>query len=150
MPKFFPPPGEVFWFDPAEVPSQDQHNPLVETYRLEQNQTNKADSGKIKPRLLIEDMAEAIEHVSAVLTYGAEKYEERGWKTVHPDRYIDAMYRHRLAFTQGEDYDKESGLHHLAHFACNAMFLLQMELVAKGKPEPKWNSPPQDHKVNKS
>jgi hypothetical protein len=110
------------------------------------DQTNKADGGKIRPSLLIEDMAGAIDHVSAVLTYGAEKYEDRGWKKVDPSRYADAMYRHRLAFLQGEKFDEESGLHHLAHYACNAMFLLEMELEKLKQPKPVWNKPPQNHK----
>lgn len=115
------------------------------------DQSNKADGGKIKPRLLIGDMAGAIEHVSAVLTYGVEKYEECGWREVDPKRYEDALLRHYLAWNSGNVYDEESGLLHLAHLACNAMFLLQLDIdrvldwdgvVLK----PEWNKPPQSHK----
>lgn len=113
---------------------------------MDTSQLNKADSGKIKPRLLLEDMANAIEHVSAVLCYGAEKYEERGWKNVDPNRYVDAMYRHRLNIAKGELKDEESGLLHLAHIACNTMFLLQLELERLNLPNPEWNKPPQNHK----
>lgn len=114
------------------------------------NQVNKADGGKIKPRLLIGDMASAIKCISAVLSYGAEKYEERGWASVNPSRYEDALLRHYLANKSGEPVDKESGLPHLAHLACNALFLLEMELRDKGlkgiHSPVQWNSPPQDHK----
>lgn len=107
------------------------------------DQLNKADGGKIRPSLLIDDMPVAIKNVAAVLTYGAEKYEERGWMKVDPERYRDALLRHYLAYCGGEDFDEESGLHHLAHLACNALFLLQMEGVGN----PKWNKPPQNHKT---
>ena len=115
-------------------------------FREVNDQSNKADNGKVKPRLLLDDMALAIKHVAAVLTYGAEKYEERGWKKVDKERYEDAQYRHHLELAIGESHDEESGLHHLAHIACNSMFLLQMELERLGSPQPKWNKPSQDHK----
>jgi len=64
--------------------------------------------------------------VCAVMTMGAKKYTRNGWRTV-PDggqRYLAAMERHVKAFKDGEDLDPESGLHHLAHAACNLGFLL--------------------------
>lgn len=113
-------------------------------------QENKADRGKIKPSLLIKDMSQAIEAVSAALTYGAEKYEERGWEGVEASRYEDALLRHYLAHSSGEKYDMESGLLHLAHLACNALFLLQFDLSDLGdpplRPHTSWNPPPLGHK----
>ena len=35
--------------------------------------------------------------------------------------------RHLIAWSNGEDNDKESGLSHLGHAACNIMFLLHMK-----------------------
>lgn len=115
------------------------------------DQRNKADGGKILPRLLIGDMPDAVSHVSAVLSYGAEKYEERGWREVDPARYEDALLRHYLEYRGGQLVDKESGIHHLAHLACNVMFMLQLsleDLASDGYPQPlKWNHPPQHHKT---
>lgn len=110
------------------------------------DQTNKADKGKVRMDLLLSGMPDALEHVAAVLTYGAEKYEEHGWRKVDPKRYRDAKGRHILAQAKGEDYDDESGLLHAAHEVCNAMFNLQMKIEELGGVKPKWNKPPTDHK----
>lgn len=82
----------------------------------------KLDGGKVRWDLL--DI-EAIEGLATVLTYGAEKYTENGWKEV-PEakkRYFSAMMRHYKAMLEGEECDSESGLPHRHHFLTNAMFL---------------------------
>ena len=67
-----------------------------------------------------------IEEVSKVLTKGAEKYDERNWERGMKFTTVYAsMMRHILAWYKGEDFDKESGLSHLAHVACNAAFLIE-------------------------
>ena len=63
--------------------------------------------------------------VAQVLTFGAKKYSANGWKDV-PDaraRYTAAMLRHMTQVQDGEEFDEDSGLPHLDHIACNAMFL---------------------------
>ena len=40
---------------------------------------------------------------------------------------IDAMYRHLLAYLNGEKLDSESKIPHLWHLACNVAFLIEME-----------------------
>jgi len=64
--------------------------------------------------------------VTEVLTFGAKKYAANQWQKVPNavERYTDALYRHWLMCLGGEVNDLESGLPHLAHLACNAMFLL--------------------------
>lgn len=119
--------------------------------RPKSNQSNKADGGKSNPLLLEEDMVHALEAVNRVLDYGAEKYERAGWKKVELERYIAAMLRHQRAWLKGELIDDESGLPHIAHIACNALFLLQMYAdvqLAKGKYVEMltYNKPPQEHK----
>jgi hypothetical protein len=72
----------------------------------------------------------AVEQVVAVLTFGAEKYQAWSWPTV-PDarrRYFAATIRHAVAWLRGEKIDPESGLPHLAHLVCNALFLLSFDL----------------------
>jgi hypothetical protein len=64
-----------------------------------------------------------------VLTVGSEKYAERNWEAGMP--YKDALgslERHLQAWKAGEDNDPESGLPHLAHVMCNAMFILTWQL----------------------
>lgn len=85
----------------------------------------KYDSDKLLVTLV---QPEFIEGIAEVLTFGAKKYKPNSWQTV-PDgkrRYKDALYRHWLAYLKGEEYDLESGLSHLKHIACNAMFLLHL------------------------
>ncbi len=92
------------------------------------DQTIKADAGKAKlslvPPAIIYDIAKVRE-------YGNKKYPEGGkdnWKRVEPQRYIDAAYRHLLAFTENpKSIDEESGLEHLWHLACNIAFLCELE-----------------------
>ena len=64
--------------------------------------------------------------VARVLTFGAEKYGKNNWKEATEEdiqRYKDALYRHWLAYLDGEEIDPESGLPHLDHIGCNTMFL---------------------------
>lgn len=85
----------------------------------------KDDSGKLRYDLL---PPVALEAVTRVLTYGAEKYAPDNWRHVNnPDsRYFAAAMRHMMAHKKGEKIDPESGLPHLAHAACSLMFLLEV------------------------
>lgn len=90
----------------------------------------KYDSGKLRFSLLMRGLALPLKAVVAVLSYGAQKYEAESWKNV-PDakrRYEDAFDRHLNAWRSGEMHDDESGLHHLAHVACNCLFILWFEM----------------------
>jgi len=71
----------------------------------------------------------AIEGLIRVLTFGAMKYTDNGWRTV-PNakaRYLAALLRHVSKMAQGELLDKESGLRHIDHVLCNAAFLAELE-----------------------
>ncbi|MGD2065876.1 MAG: DUF5664 domain-containing protein [Candidatus Bathyarchaeota archaeon] len=69
----------------------------------------------------------ALEGVAKVLTFGAEKYEANSWQMVEDhSRYMDALIRHLEAVRKGETHDAESGMHHMAHVAVNAMFLYEL------------------------
>jgi len=65
-----------------------------------------------------------------VLTYGAAKYAPNNWKAVENahERYLSAALRHLAARQEGQRYDPESGLPHLAHAACCIVFMLAFEL----------------------
>ncbi len=67
----------------------------------------------------------SVEAVAKVMTFGAKKYAPNGWKSVPNavDRYNSAMLRHMVAIQKGETIDPDSGLPHIDHIACNAMFL---------------------------
>lgn len=81
----------------------------------------KFDAGKIRTDLL---PVEALEGISGVLTYGAEKYGERNWeKGMSWGRCYGACLRHLFAWWRGEEVDPETGLSHLDHAACCLLFL---------------------------
>jgi hypothetical protein len=86
----------------------------------------KEDSGKLRYDLLPWD---AVEEVLRVLSYGVEKRGEHNWELgIEYSRVFAALHRHINAwFHNREEKDPESGLSHLAHAACNALFLLAYE-----------------------
>lgn len=89
----------------------------------------KYDGGKPRMDLLLSGCPNALEQVSAILTFGAQKYAAHSWQTVPQgeERYLAALLRHLTAHGKGEVNDPESGMSHLAHAACNALFILELE-----------------------
>lgn len=86
----------------------------------------KADNGKPRPTLVPPSLIWA---VTAIREYGCQKYHDPdNWRKVEPQRYRDALYRHWLAYLEGEVNDPESGLPHIWHVACNVAFLVEMEV----------------------
>ena len=60
-----------------------------------------------------------------VLTIGAAKYNDRNWEQgITYGRLFAATERHLIAWWDGQDTDPESGQSHLAHAACNVLFML--------------------------
>ena len=85
----------------------------------------KHDTGKPRPTLVPPSLIRA---VTAIREYGCQKYHDPdNWRKVEPQRYRDALYRHWLAYLEGEVNDPESGLPHIWHCACNIAFLIEME-----------------------
>jgi Domain of unknown function (DUF5664) len=108
----------------------------------------KYDAGKPLFRALTRGLALPLRAVAAVLTYGAIKYKEDSWQQVPNGkaRYESALDRHLNDWKAGETYDAESGLPHLAHAACNALFILWFELTdgSVTKDYTKFNIPPRN------
>jgi hypothetical protein len=124
-------PPEASERDPAGI---DPHHPGA-----------KLDEGKPLAGTVLGGFAQALREVVDVGTFGANKYTTDGWKSVNGgfQRYTDAMLRHYLYETSGEEWDKDSGLRHAAHLAWNALarleFLLEeerrrREFIQDGKP----------------
>lgn len=68
-----------------------------------------------------------------VLEFGARKYSPWNWAKGLPTVEIcESLKRHLDAFLAGEDNDPESGLSHIGHIQCNALFLSYM---MENKPE---------------
>lgn len=90
----------------------------------------KFDKDKIRFELLPSDV---LEEVAKVFTFGATKYGDRNWeKGFNYTRIIGSLLRHVFAWTKGEDQDQESGLSHMAHAICCAMFLLAFKIRKTG------------------
>lgn len=81
----------------------------------------KADAGKVPISLV---PYEFIEGVARVMQAGAAKYDAYNWaRGMDWSRIVDAAYRHLGSFEKGEDTDPETGLSHMLHLTCCAMFL---------------------------
>lgn len=65
-------------------------------------------------------------YTGAVLEYGAIKYSANNWRKGGSwTSAIDSLQRHLDAFREGENFDAESALPHLAHMAFNVMILIE-------------------------
>lgn len=68
----------------------------------------------------------AMEQLADVFTVGAQKYNDNNWKLgMKWSSVLASLKRHLAAFEKGEDFDKETGLLHIAHVMCNASFLCE-------------------------
>lgn len=87
--------------------------------------SQKQDQGKV-PLHLLDPVA--LEELARVLEFGAKKYSPNGWrKGVEWTRTLSALKRHVAEFEKGITHDPETGLNHMAHAMCNAMFLVNWE-----------------------
>lgn len=92
---------------------------------FDDSQEAKTDAGKPKVSLV---PMQIIFDISRIREYGVEKYgEKENWRSVFVERYHDAFLRHVLACANDLNAkDKESGLPHLHHAACNLAFILEL------------------------
>ena len=83
----------------------------------------KDDSKKIDLSLL---PYHPLKEIAEVLEFGAKKYSRDNWrKGFAHERLMAAILRHALAYNEGETYDPETGLCHLAHLGCMLLFLME-------------------------
>ena len=88
--------------------------------------SNKAERfNEGKPRLsFITEANHALAGCADVLAFGEKKYARSNWKKgLDKHEIIDSLLRHLVAYQSGQTYDTDSGLHHLDHITCNAIFL---------------------------
>lgn len=78
---------------------------------------------------------EEIEDIVKVYTAGAKKYGDDDWKNLDNgyQRYKAAMLRHLVEYEKGNKTDTDTGCHHLAQVAWNAIALLYYDKQGKGK-----------------
>ena len=66
----------------------------------------------------------SLEPLIEVLMFGATKYSKDNWKKGQPiTELLGSLFRHIIAFQNGETLDKESGKSHIGHAMCNLMFI---------------------------
>lgn len=91
----------------------------------------KYDAGKVRYELFPGD---ALYGISTILTFGAKKYEDRGWeKGMEWSRVFGALMRHMWAWWGGEKLDPETEKSHLWHAGCCIVFLIAYEMRGTGK-----------------
>ena len=118
--------GNVLYID-------EEGEAVAKTGTNDKDQSAKADKGKLELSLVNPQLVKA---VAEVRMYGTEKYgDSENWRKVEPKRYVDALYRHLLAYIEGNEVDEESGLSHLSHMACNISFLLDEDYLKEHKGE---------------
>lgn len=90
------------------------------------------NAGKPPLHLLPPD---ALVMVARVLEFGAEKYSPRGWEKgeLSWSDCCRAILAHTWRVLGGQWLDPESGCPHVAHIACNALFVCAMAARGIGK-----------------
>lgn len=84
---------------------------------------SKKPEGKYEPTLIYSSLTK---YVAMVRRYGIEKHgHSEDWRTTTPIQHYDAALRHIIAVVDGDDFDAESGLPHLAHAIAGLMFELE-------------------------
>lgn len=88
--------------------------------------SKKNDQDKLPYHLLPFD---SIDKIVEVQKFGIAKYGANTWQKVPngKKRYIAAALRHISKFNQGERFDSESNLNHLAHATCSLIYALHID-----------------------
>lgn len=83
------------------------------------------ENGKKKPQMSLID-PQLITELSEVLMRGNERHGYQNWMYMHNASHsevIDAVLRHVMAYSAGEDIDPDSGHNHLVHAIARLMIL---------------------------
>ena len=98
-----------------------------------ESQTGGVKDNVNKPRLeLIPSLP--LFKAGEVLAFGARKYKPHNWRLgLSWEETYGSLQRHLAAWHDGEDLDRESGMHHIAHAMCQMLFLA--EFVFRGTGE---------------
>jgi len=82
--------------------------------------------------------------VSKVFGFSAGKYGPMNWrdKKVNKTVYLGAIERHLLALKDGQDYDPETGLPHMAHIAANCAIMLDATALRMVNDDMVWRKGP--------
>lgn len=93
------------------------------------------DQGKTEFHLIPRD---GLSELAKVYMFGAKKYAPYNWERgMAWSRVYNSMLRHVYAYWDGETIDAETGLHHMAHAAWNAITLLVYSIRGVGEDDRK-------------
>lgn len=107
----------------------EQPSPLEVSEEVNGKMGSRYNGGKPQISMVL-DAGHAVEGAAKVLGFGAAKYARGNWLDgLSHMQIVDSLMRHLIAYTGGEDVDPESGLRHVDHITCNALFLGQMTAV---------------------
>lgn len=121
---------------PALSPESEVHQKLLpeDDRRPERPETDyKNDVLDDKLRWDLLPMAE-VEDIVKLFHRGAKKYKPNSWKNLENgfERYRSALFRHMMAYLNGERYDPETEANHLTAVAWNALVMLWFDKNGKG------------------
>lgn len=89
------------------------------------------DEGKIRFDLIPREWEFGLAHL---LTQGAKKYAPNNWKKgMAWSKVLASLRRHLDRWLSGENYDEETGAHHLLAVAWNALVLMSYQLRGVGE-----------------
>ena len=109
---------------------QEGQSVVVTERQTDEMQALRYNQGKVEWSLVD---YKSLEPMVRVLEYGVQKYARNNWKKGMPaTQIIESMLRHTYKLLEGELVDPESGIEHIGHIQCNAMFL---SYVLSEKPE---------------
>lgn len=104
-----------------EIPAGTIEIPIASNFTVPNAPGLRDNKGKLEYSML--DLTKMQECVK-VLMFGKEKYARDNWKLgLKTSEILDSLLRHLAAIQSGELIDSESGLSHLGHIQCNALFL---------------------------
>lgn len=77
---------------------------------------------------------QSLEPMIRVLEFGANKYGVGNWqKGLNKKEILESLQRHLAALMDGEEFDSETGISHMGHIQCNAMFYNYMDRIEKNE-----------------
>jgi hypothetical protein len=123
--------GQYFFKDGKSWHYDDMLNIRLVNLPTLTDEAVKYDSKKTRLELIPPEMINAL---GEILTFGANKYEERNWeKGMAWSRCYGALQRHLWSWWSGENNDPETGKSHLWHASCCLAFLVAYEARGTGE-----------------
>ena len=123
-------PQKGYTWAPHSPPNSLKNGDVTDASQRVSEPALRFDAGKPRYDLLPPD---ALEELVMVYTKGAAKYADRNWeKGMSWSRCFGSLMRHSWKFWKGEKLDPETGCHHMAMAAWNALALVAYDMRSKG------------------